>query len=753
MRTGREILALAAVAALCACGGSGGSGGGGGSGDGGLVVTPTSLTFTYVIGGASPPSQTVSANWTATDAYYFAAAYQNGVTPASWLSASTGTVSGRTGSISFTVSPLGTAGTRTTTISMGIARQDGSIIAYRDVTVTYVVTSFGTTPTAVSSSFVFGSSVAPATKTVSVSAPSPAAWTATADQSWIHLAAASGTTPSSVTLSFDPTGLAIGVHGGTVTFSAAGQTARVAVTLTVAKPTVTVNPATVALAGLGGHDLSPKTVQVSLDTGTNAYPWTATTAADWMDLAQLATTVASTPTSFTIAPTAAAKTWPSGTTADANVTVTVNVNGVSVQKELSVSYAPDDLKLLVSDDGVALTSTPGLSRLSRSVAVFTNRRLPGSWTATSDQTWLEVTPAGTTDDALVLTADPTGLAADAVHEATVTVTSSDPGLAVTTATVRVGLWVGSVTPADPTSVAGSQVEVAADPVRPYAYVHDGGTALTVLNVHTGAVVSTVPALAAALGSLAVSGDGAQLFAVDKTARKVVPVDLATMTPGAPWDLPATATSGSRITYARTNGVPVVLTTEGSIHDPATGASLAAYATPPSYGTTVAASRDGSRVCRLVLGLSPSYQECHALDARSSSAASSIAVGPARTGSGGTNGKDVALSPDGTRSYVASGGVYDFIVVDATAFGHLPTLGYLPGDAYPVAVDVGFDGRVYCGAVTSLGDTSVWVYEAGGTLVGSYDVWNVRDRGLAATGDGLRLVVASSPSTTIVTVPP
>src|SRR5207302_2589980 len=121
-------------------------------------------------------------------------------------------------------------------------------------------------------------------------------------------------------------------------------------------------------------------------------------------------------------------------------------------------------KLLVDGNGVAFAKTPTLSKLTQTLKVRDNLGLATNWLAGSDQTWLLVTGSGTAGGDLVLTADPTGLPADTLNLATVTITSPDTSVE-STETVRVGLWVGS---ADPTatsiSIATATANIAADPI-------------------------------------------------------------------------------------------------------------------------------------------------------------------------------------------------------------------------------------------------------------------------------------------------
>jgi hypothetical protein len=751
MRSGARICVVAAMV-LCACGGGGGDGGG--AGDGGLVVTPTSLTFTYVIGGAVPSFRAVSATWTSPAATMFGVALPQGVLMPSWLTVSA-TGWGRSGTATIGVNPASaTVGTKTVTLLVGIGN-DAGVIAYREVLVTFVVKVVGPSTDAVSPRCVFGSSAPPDAETVYAIAPTPTAWTASADRAWIHLSATSGTTTSPVILSFDPAGLGTGVQSGTVTFSIGSEVSTVTVTLTVALPTLTVTPGTVALAGLGGHDLSPKRVEVSLDTGSNAYPFTVATTDGWLALASSVTTASATPESFTVRPAEVAAAWPAGTH-QGTVTVRFDVNGLQVSKEIPVSYALDQAKLLVEADGVALTSTPALSRLSRTLRVATNRGTPVNWRATSDRPWLDATPLGTTGP-LVLTADPTGLATGmgggSVYVATVTVTASDPGLASATETVRVGLWVGAATP-DPVSVLGTPfVAVATDPVRPYAYLTDGGPSIRPLNVYTGAL-GAISVPGTTLRALAVSSDGARLFALDGTAHQIVPIDLATWTPGAPWPSAPLEDPMTTLAFARTNGVGVVISSAGVVRSATTGAVLAQA---PNLDDVVVASRNGSRFCTLMLGGAPYTFSCRALDV-TTLAGDSIVLGPEERAFGpgwGGQGQDLALSPDGTRAFVAAEGTYAFSIYDPTS-GSIPLLGGLGPTSYrfPTAVDVGADGRVYC--ATAAEPDTLSAYEPSGAFLGSAQIGPVRPGLFRVSGDGLRAVVGTTEYTStaleLVTLP-
>jgi hypothetical protein len=289
----RIVGAAAVVTALAACGGGGGSGGEPGAG-GGFDVAPAALTFTYVVGDASsPPWQSVVGTTTTGSIAICAGGWPPGAAQPTWLHFGSATASGTQCTLSIGVSPLSPKGTYTATVRMAIQRADGSV-AYDDVAVTYEVRSFAATPVSVASTYVLGDSTLPPSRSVSVRASTPGTpWSLTGAPAWVDPSLTSSATPQAVTLSFDPAGLATGLHGGTVTFAGGGETAQVAASLTITEPTITRNPSAIQLAGLGGHDLSPKRVSLALGTGRNAWPFTVETGDPWIDLVQLATTLSS----------------------------------------------------------------------------------------------------------------------------------------------------------------------------------------------------------------------------------------------------------------------------------------------------------------------------------------------------------------------------------------------------------------------------------------------------------------------------
>jgi hypothetical protein len=594
--------------------------------------------------------------------------------------------------------------------------------------------AFGPAPAGLAFSGVNGTLLAAQALPVAIEGGGAVAWTATSSDAWIVLGQASGTTPGSVTVQADPTRgpLASGTHTGTITLSAtvAGRTftADVPVQLGLSRPTLTATPDALVLGGVTGREFLAEPVTLTLSTGAEAWAWSASASAAWAVPSASAGTVSAAGTGLTVAPDPAG--LAAGTHA-ATIDFQVAVNGDLLTASVPVTLAVDQRRLLASDSGVALAKTPTLSKLGRTLTVRDNFGGATAWEASSDQPWLEVTASGTTPGELVLTADPARLGADALHEATVTVA---PAVADgrPPEVIRVGLWVGSTDPAPATTLYYSgHTFLAVDPVRPYAYVHSGGSAITVYNVFTEQVVGTIASVAAQLGDMTISNDGATLFVTDRTNFKIVPVSLATRTKGTPFAVGAAV--GPTLHHARTNGRGLVLTGNGCIFDAASGAVAwpAAGCTSTGYAAVTASLRGNIWAVDSL---------ARSLDA-TAAGGGAVLVGEYRFPNvTAWNTADYAFDEDGTRMYLAVKSPYDFYVADSTGTAQsMPHVQTLPGNAYPNNVEVARDGRIFAGN-TGYGKNA-WIYAPDGTQLRSWEIAyiGVLDRMLKVSGDGLRLV--------------
>ena len=202
-----------------------------------LSVSPASLTFSGVAGGASPAAKTLSIANTGGGTLTFTAGDD-----AAWLSESpAGGTAPQDVSVSVDTSGL-SAGTYTGTITI-----DGGSISGSPKTIPVTLTLTPPSPPvlAVSPGSLTYTAVqggaAPAAQSLSVTntGSGTLSYTATDDQPWLSETGASGTAPGTVSVSADPSGLAAGTYTGTVTVTAAGATGSpktVAVSLTVTPP-------------------------------------------------------------------------------------------------------------------------------------------------------------------------------------------------------------------------------------------------------------------------------------------------------------------------------------------------------------------------------------------------------------------------------------------------------------------------------------------------------------------------------------
>jgi pimeloyl-ACP methyl ester carboxylesterase len=253
-----------------------------------IVVAPTSLRFAYTVGGMIPPAQSIQVtnsgggtlNWTAT-------------TSATWLSVAV--ASGTAPSaLSALVSPTGLgAGTYMGSVQISAAGASNSPVS---VTATLTVAPAPAPPVlAVSAqalmfNYMVGATI-PAAQSIQVtnSGGGTLNWSATTSATWLSVAAASGTAPSTLSVLVSPTGLGVGTYSGSVQISAAGASgspASLTVTLTVAPAAavLAVSPRALTFSYTVGHaPLSARGISIT-NTGGGTLSWTASASAAWVGL-------------------------------------------------------------------------------------------------------------------------------------------------------------------------------------------------------------------------------------------------------------------------------------------------------------------------------------------------------------------------------------------------------------------------------------------------------------------------------------
>jgi uncharacterized protein (TIGR03437 family) len=238
----------------------------------GFLVTPGSLEFAYVQGGASSAAQTVQVS--GSQSFTAKASTSGGGT---WLLVTPTSGTG-TASLTVTTNPAGLAagsysGTITVTPTGGTAQTIS-------VTLTVSGPGLAAAPNPLAFTYQAGDTN-PAPQVLAVSSTGTAIpFTATASSSgWLSVSPASGNTPASVTVSVNPADLGAGNYSGSIVLSAGSGTAQVsvAVTLLVTAPLPVISRVVNAASYLGGA-VSPGEIVVVFgtdlgpSTGVSAQP-------------------------------------------------------------------------------------------------------------------------------------------------------------------------------------------------------------------------------------------------------------------------------------------------------------------------------------------------------------------------------------------------------------------------------------------------------------------------------------------------
>ena len=405
-------------------------------------------------------------------------------------------------------------------------------------------------------------------------------WTATPSDPWI-LVEELTTGSREFRVSYDPSAgpLASGDHAGDITFSTVFQgyplSTTVPVTLTLTPATLTVRPVDLQFQGTSANSFVPMSVAFFINTGSFEHPWsvstTTSTGTGWILPLETSGVVSERDDGtfrVTVDPASLADDQYSGT-----VDVAVQINGDTLIESLPLSMLLEPRRLFAADNGVALVSTPSKSRLGASVAVTDNRDVATPWTASSDQPW------------------PAGLAAETIHYATITLTSSDPAIVNSgDETIRVGLYVSDVAPYADWSISGlprrsrESSGLTADTIRPYVYVTDGRSEIDAYNIYTGELVAEFNNVGVELRNMAVSSDGSTLYVLDYRGGQIQTVDLDAepIALGPAWadEAYSSCPCGSSVDYAtleylRLDGKEVLIGGGRDIIDAQTGVHITA----------------------------------------------------------------------------------------------------------------------------------------------------------------------------------
>ena len=408
-----------------------------------LNNSPASLSFSYQAGATTPAAQNVNVSSSGTALNYTTA------TSATWLLVTP--ASGSTpGSLSVSVNPGGlAAGTYTGNVTVTAA---GASNSPKTVPVTLTVTAaqlptLNTSPASLSFSYQAGATT-PAAQNVNVSSSGTAlSYTTATSATWLLATPASGSTPGSLSVFVNPSGLAAGTYTGNVTVTSAGASNNpkaIPVTLTVTAaslPNLTASPLSLAFSYQSGGT-TPAAQNVSLTSSGTPLSYTAVSSAGWLTVTPGTGT---TPGSLSVSvnPTGLAVGTYTGnvtvTSAGASnssqkITVTLGVTGTP-PSGTSFNITPGSLSFTYAS-GTSKPGTQNLSIASSGTAL--------QFTATaSGGNWLTVSPAtGSTPTTVKVSANPTGLAVG-TYKGSITITSG--GASNSPQTVPVSLVVTSTT--------------------------------------------------------------------------------------------------------------------------------------------------------------------------------------------------------------------------------------------------------------------------------------------------------------------
>lgn len=759
------LLCLSGMLAAC-----GGSGGGNSVPAGSFTLSTTSVSFSAKHSGPTPAVQTVLVHLTGSGIATVGAGYASGVTAPSWLTVSyTGTAPDFTFTLAVNSTAM-TSGSYSTTLTFGSADANNNILQTQPVQITYDLHDGLTiAATSVSTSVTFGDSVSSGSLPITVSSPSTIQWTAQSDSPWLTGPAGAQQGGGNFSAAINMAGLGTGTYTGKITLTNKADptdTASINVIITVVAPTLTVTPSSIVLGGASGLDVSPQTLTFSINTTKNTYAWAAspTTASGgvWLNLSTTSGTVSG--TSSTISIDASRALLATGTYTG-QIHLQTTVNGLLLTQTIPVTLNLDTNRLVVNAAGVAFSSFPSRSVLTRTLNVANTWGVTGvHWQAQSDQTWLTATATGTTGAPLVLTANPSGLV-PGQYTAHVTVTSPDAGVS-NQETVRVGLTVGSTDPAALIKLPSVSALVSiANPVEPVIYVTSGMVAapVYVYDVNTGALINTFAGAFNQVGALAISDDGQTLYVADNggTEWYIRKLDASSGVALSSYPLPnATDLPGAigspQLAYARPDAHPLLLSPwSGDAIDLETKSDYPIDIISGTKGVArplLTVSADQTMLYAISTGLSPAQVGAYNLVYSGLPSVGLIVTQPAFNSGASTplsNGQDIAVSPDGKRLYTASGAPYVFEVFNSTT---LAIQSSLAGDPYPNNIRTSWNGLVAAGSSSPLdaaGD--IWIYDSSGNLVtrmSSDDVTSsttfhaLAQRSLLFSGDGARLASMS-----------
>ena len=558
-----------------------------------LTANPTSMAFTYTVGGTVPPAQVLQLSTTLSNNAFIAQASSTG----NWLLVNgvTSNVTGALpGSVNVTAVPTGMPpGTY-----VGVVTVTDSHANVQTVSVTLAITALSgiANPTALSFVAQQGGPV-PDAQTVLVAGFANASYTTSVSQNWLSVNPASGPAPAQITVTADPTGLMPGTYSAVLTVNVTAHIQNIQVTFTVSPtPVLTTNAPDLIFAYFGGNPTpAPVNITVSV-TGGAAQQFTyAPGVPSWLQVSAGSQPL-TTPGVITL--TLAPQTLATGTYLAQVILVPSSGPPITLPVIVSVLGATPVVPAITS---LTFNASAGAAPQSQTVKITASSSTAYTTSATTagGGGWLSVAPESGTANLsatyLTITADATTLA-QGTYTGTVTITTSI-GVATQIAVTFDVTGPGTPITINPTTLSFAAVVNGAAP--PSQSVEVTGTQTFTASASTaggGSWLSVTPTSGSNNATLTVSVNPAGLAASTYTgtitvtptggAAQTVSVTLTVSPPGTLTPDPTSLT----FTYTAGNPPPVpqsvIVTSSGTmVSFTASATSSGWLSVTPTSGST------------------------------------------------------------------------------------------------------------------------------------------------------------------------
>jgi Viral BACON domain len=752
----KSLTLLLTAIAITACGGISTGGSTSSSGAASISIDKESVTFTVDQNEYSDP-QLVNATFKGD---FITVEFAPDVVQPNWLEVELISSKTTTAVVRLAVNSKAPIGTSRTSIRFVTGKSDGSqlktvVVLPINVTVNPVIKI---TSAPYSGSFIYGSSSNSENYQVNIDG-SNSPWTATSDQPWLQVVTSTGTGNAALQTKVNIGNLSSGTYIGHLKVSVTdipNKFAVLAYTVNISNPTLSVIQSSILLGGVNGLSTAAQDVSFSINTGSTSHPYTISLTTEdgrsWLKATNdTGTTSAATQTIKLYADTAGL----SAGTYNARAIIQTTVGDVALSKEIPVQLNKEANRIVASATGVAFSSLPNRSLLTRDIKVFSTRdRTDVPWTATSDQAWLTATASGVTGDSVRLTATAGSLATGHVYFATVTIKSTDSSVE-NQETIRVGFTV-SDTAATDISIYTSSTDssagfatvlpfLVASPVEPLVFTNVNGNTIKAFNVYTGAEERSFSGVVAKSGGMAMSDDGLRLYIYDNTNFEVVEVDSITGTLIHKYSVPSSevAVYGDEfyltMAYTRPDGHPILVGVGSHIYDISTHTDI----TQENHYFAVSEGFTPAADPRLVVDARGQLFKITRSALNGGSLHSQLIFFASR--SLGASGQ-ACLNAQGTRVYTFNGYSYNFLGTNVVT-DQLEQ--ELPGHRDPNSLICGWNGLIIGGTDSFYDAEDIFIYNGftGQSLGNKSSSTNTSHRsliprGLALSGDATRLISIS-----------